>query len=94
MFQSRRLTTSLRKTPTCIGGSRRVQKKLEADPDVFRDELRASETALAAGRLRALNQRQAREGVERLRIDLKALRDLGIVDEHGKRVRRELTLIG
>lgn len=67
-----------------------VQRKLEAEIGELRDELRASETTLAAARLQALNQRQARKGVDRLRTDLKALRERGIVDEHGKRVRGEL----
>ena len=69
---------------------RAVERKLQAEITDLRDELRASETALAAARLRALNEAQAREGVDRLRADLKAFRDLGIVDERGKRVHREL----
>jgi len=69
---------------------RTVERKLQAEITDLRDELRSSETALAASRLRALNEAQAREGVERLRADLKAFRDLGIVDERGKRVHREL----
>ena len=69
---------------------RTVERRLQAEITDLRDELRASETALAAARLRALNERQAREGVERLRADLKASRDLAVVDERGKRVRREL----
>lgn len=69
---------------------RTVERKLQAEIGDLRDELRASETALAAAKLRAVNERQARGGVERLRGDLKALRDLAIVDEDGKRVRREL----
>jgi hypothetical protein len=69
---------------------RTVERKLQAEITGLRDELRASETALAAARLRALNEGQAREGVERLRADLKAFRGLGIVDKDGKRVHREL----
>ena len=46
-------------------------------------------TAVLAAKLRTLNERQAREGVARLRADLQAFRELGIVDELGKRVRRE-----
>jgi hypothetical protein len=46
-------------------------------------------TAVTAAKLRALNERQAREGVERLRADLQVFRDLGIIDELGNRVRRE-----
>ena len=46
-------------------------------------------TAVTAAKLRTLNERQAREGVERLRADLQAFRDLGIIDELGNRVRRE-----
>jgi hypothetical protein len=45
-------------------------------------------TAVLAAKLRTLNERQAREGVARLRADLQAFRELGIVDELGKRVRR------
>jgi hypothetical protein len=67
-----------------------VERKLQAEITDLRDELRASETALAAARLRALNERQAREGVERVRADLKAFLELGVIDQRGRRVRREL----
>jgi hypothetical protein len=52
---------------------RTVERKRQAEITGLRDELRASETALAAARLRALNEAQAREGVEHLRAELKAL---------------------
>ena len=82
------------KASTSKGGSlrrliRTVEKRLRAEITGLREELRASETALAAARLRTLNERQASEGVARLRADLQAFRDLGIVDERGNRVRRE-----
>ena len=76
-----------------LGGLRRlirtVEKKLQAEITDIRDELRSSETALAAARLRRLNERQTHEGVARLRADLVVFRDLGIVDEQGQRVRKE-----
>lgn len=76
-----------------VGGLRRlirtVEKNLRAEISGLREELRASETELAAARLRTLNERQIGEGVARLRADLQAFRDLGIVDEQGNRVRRE-----
>jgi hypothetical protein len=67
-----------------------MERRLQAQITDLRDELRASETALAAARLRALNERQAREGVERVRADLKAFLELGVIDQRGRRVRREL----
>jgi hypothetical protein len=45
--------------------------------------------AVAVAKLRTLNERQVREGVKRLRADLKVLRELGIIDELGNRVRRQ-----
>jgi len=63
-----------------------VEKKLQAEITELREELRASETALAAARLRTLDARQAQQGVARLRADLSALRELGIVDEQGNAV--------
>jgi hypothetical protein len=59
---------------------RTAEKKLQAEITELREELRASETALAAERLRTLNARQAQQGVARLRADLSALRELGIDD--------------
>lgn len=67
-----------------------VERRLETQITHLRDELRASETALAAARLRALNERQSAEGVVRLRADLEAMRKLGIIDDRGRRVRKEL----
>jgi len=55
----------------------------------LREELRASETALAAAGFRTLNARQAQQGVARLRADLRALRELGIVDEQGNPVHQD-----
>ena len=68
---------------------RTVERSLRAEITNLREELRASDTTLAAARLQTLNERQASEGVPRLQADLRALRDLGIVDERGNRVRRE-----
>lgn len=69
---------------------RTVEKKLHAEISELRNELRASETALAAARLRTLNERQAHAGVARLQADLEALRGLGIIDEQGHRLRADL----
>ena len=68
---------------------RTVEKKLQAEITKLREELRASETALAAAGLRTLNARQAQQGVARLRADLGALRELGIVDEQGNPVHKD-----
>lgn len=68
---------------------RTVERSLRAEITNLREELRASDTTLAAARLRTLNERQASDGVPRLQADLRALRDLGIVDELGNRVRPE-----
>lgn len=69
-----------------------VEKRLQAEIADLRGELRASETALAAARLRTLNERQVEQGVAQLQADLKALQDLGIVDADGRRVRQELPI--
>lgn len=83
-------------SPSEVGGLRRlirtVEKSLRAEITGLREELQPSETTLAAARLRTLNERQATEGVARLRADLQAFRDLGIVDEQGNRVRREFPI--
>ena len=68
---------------------RTVERSLRAEIANLRDELRASDAALAAARLRTLNERQASEGVPRLQADLRVFRDLGIVDERGNRIHRE-----
>ena len=68
---------------------RTVEKKLRAEITGLRHELRSSEIALAAARLRTLNERQTHEGLVRLRADLVVFRDLGIADEQGERVRKE-----
>jgi len=44
----------------------------------------------ATAKLRALNERQLREGVARLRADLEAMRSLGIIDDRGNRIRKDL----
>jgi len=80
-------------SPPKLDGLRRqiriVEKKLQAEITELREELRASETALAAARLRTLNTRQAHQGVARLRADLRALRELGVVDEQGNPVHQD-----
>ena len=67
----------------------KVEKDLNAKIDLLRGELRASETALAAARLRALNENQVREGAGRLKDDLKVLHDSGIIDRQGRRIRND-----
>lgn len=69
----------------------RVEKDLNAKIDLPRVELRASDTALAAGRLRTLNEGQVREGAGRLKEDLKVLHELGIIDRQGHRIRNSRT---
>jgi hypothetical protein len=41
------------------------------------------------GLMRQMNARQAHQGVARLQADLKALRELGIVDEQGNPVHQD-----
>lgn len=65
---------------------RTVRKEIAS----LRDELRTSELALSAARLRALNERQAHEGLARLRADLAQLEEMGIVDASGRRIQQEL----
>jgi hypothetical protein len=65
----------------------KVERNLNAKIDRLRSELEASETALAAARLRALNEQQAAEGVSQLRRDLQAQHQAGIIDGQGKRLR-------
>ena len=65
---------------------RAVESKLTAEIATLRTELRVSETALAAERLRSLNEEQAVHGVARLRADLAALRAKGVVDDAGRRL--------
>ncbi len=67
----------------------RVEKDLNAKIDLLRGELRASETALAAARLHALNEGQVREGARRLKDNLKVLYDSGIIDRQGHRIRND-----
>ena len=80
-------------SPPKLDGLRRqirlVEKKLQAEITELREELRVSETALAAARLRTLNARQAQQGVARLRADLRTLRESGIIDEQGNPVHQD-----
>lgn len=48
------------------------------------------ETARAAAELTELNLRQVKEGVVRLKKDLRRMRELGIIDEAGNRINRKL----
>jgi hypothetical protein len=68
----------------------KVERNLNAKIDQLRSELQASETAAAAARLHDLNERRATEGVSRLRQDLNAQREAGIIDGKGKRLSPEL----
>ena len=87
--REKRAATSPPKLDVLRRQIRTVEKKLQAEITELREELRASETALAAERLRTLNARQAQQGVARLRADLSALRELGIVDEVGNPVHQD-----
>jgi len=69
---------------------RKVEKTVKEEIASLRDELRTSELALSAARLRALNERQAHEGLARLRADLAQLEEMGIVDATGRRIQKEL----
>lgn len=83
--------SSARRSKTPDTGLRRLIHKVERDLnariDHLRDELRASETALAASRLRELNERLTSEGVAQLRRNLAAQLDAGIIDRKGQRIR-------
>jgi len=68
---------------------RKVERSLNAKIARLQGELQASELALAAAKLRALNEEQAQDGTARLRAELKTLHELGIVDRSGRRVRKD-----
>jgi hypothetical protein len=68
----------------------KVERNLNAKIDRLRGELEASELALAAAKLRVLNEHQAEEGVARLRTNLRSLHKAGIIDQQGRRIRSEL----
>ena len=89
--REKRAATSPPKLDVLRRQIRTVEKKLQAEITELREELRASETALAAERLRTLNARQAQQGVARLRADLRALWELGIgiVDGQGNPVHQD-----
>ena len=67
----------------------KVQKDLKQQIDRLREELQASELALAAARLRILNDAQAHDGAARLHADLQALHGLGIIDRNGNRLSKD-----
>jgi hypothetical protein len=50
--------------------------------------LRTHHVAETAATLRALNARQAQEGLRRLEADLRVLRERGIIDDKGQRLQR------
>lgn len=62
--------------------------KVEQDVARLRRELRTSHVSVTAASLRALNERQAHEGLSRLQADLRAMRDRGIIDEKGDRLHK------
>ncbi len=87
-MEARRTPVSLAKIHRLVRTVAKRQEAMEVEIAGLREELRTSETALAAARLRALNERQAREGISVLRADLLALRAQGIVDGNGNRKHR------
>jgi len=68
---------------------RKVERRMEEEIGHLREELHASEIVLAAARLRALNERQSHDGLGWLRADLRAMREMGIVDEKGNRIKKD-----
>lgn len=67
----------------------KLRKDLTEQISRLREELHASDLALAAARLRLLNESQTHEGAARLRANLQALHELGIIDRGGNRLRTE-----
>lgn len=65
-------------------------RSVEEAINELREEFRASAVAVSAASLRVLNERQAHEGLGRLRADLRAMRDKGIIDAQGNRVSKGL----
>jgi predicted deacylase len=65
-------------------------RTLQSEIAQLRADFEASEIALAAAELRATNERRSHAGLAQLRDVLNALRERGIVDADGKRVRQEL----
>ena len=63
-------------------------QKVEQDVARLRRELSTSHLGVTAATLRALNERQSHEGLSRLEADLRALRERGIIDDKGKRLRK------
>ena len=70
--------------PTLLSLAAEV-RSLKRDFTELRKRFKASQLALAAAQFRALNERQATEGVARVGADLRALRERGIIDEKGNR---------
>ena len=65
-------------------------RKVEQDVARLRRDLSSSHIAVTAATLRALNERQSHEGLGRLEADLGAMRDQGIIDDKGERLRKGL----
>ena len=63
-------------------------RKVERDVARLRRDLSTSHIEVAAATLRALNERQSHEGLGRLQADLRAMRDQGILNDKGERLRR------
>lgn len=68
----------------------KVERTLNERIDRLHNELESIEPALAAAKLRALNEIQTIGGVSRLRQELKAQQDAGIIDAQGRRIREGL----
>lgn len=68
----------------------RKVEAVEADITELRNELSQSEIIVAAARLRALNEQAAHEGIGRLRSALRYLRQTGVIDDRGNRIRKDL----
>ena len=62
-------------------------RKVERDVARLRRDLSTSHIEVATATLRALNERQSLEGLGRLEADLHAMRDQGIINDKGERLR-------
>lgn len=73
-----------------IRNAEKTLKRHALEIACLRDELHSSETVLAAERLKSVNERQAREGGDRLQSNLESMRVRGVIDARGRRVRKDL----
>lgn len=69
---------------------RRLERRFRGQISGLRAELQAGELGLMAAELRTLNERQSSEGVSRLLADLETMRERGVIDERGRRIRQDL----